>query len=52
MYAIRSYYETGQILDAMGGRVDTRLYPGMGHTVNRDEIKFVQGMIDRLLLGE
>lgn len=30
--------ETAAALDAMGGRVDLRVYPGMGHTVNEDEL--------------
>ena len=30
--------ESAQILEALGGDVVYRLYPGMGHTVNRDEI--------------
>lgn len=30
--------ESGRILEGLGARVDVRLYPGMGHTVNADEI--------------
>jgi predicted esterase len=30
--------ETAVALDRLGGAVDTRIYPGMGHTVNRDEL--------------
>jgi predicted esterase len=29
---------TGDVLTRLGGEVDLRLYPGMGHTVNADEI--------------
>ena len=37
--------ESRRVLAALGGDVTERLYPGMGHTINRDEIAAVQGMI-------
>jgi predicted esterase len=40
--------ETAQVFRGLGGDVTARLYPGMGHLVNADEIAFVQGMIDAL----
>ncbi len=40
---------SAQVFQAMGGDVTVRLYPGMGHTVNRDEIRFVQEMVAKLL---
>lgn len=40
--------ETADVLSAMGADVTMRLYPGMDHTVNQDEIDFVRGMIDSL----
>lgn len=40
---------SAQVFRAMGGDVTLRLYPGMGHTVNRDEIRFVQEMVARLI---
>jgi hypothetical protein len=33
----------------MGATVDRRIYPGMGHLVNRDEILAVQQLIDGVL---
>jgi predicted esterase len=30
--------EAARILDSMGGQVDFQIYPGMGHTINHDEI--------------
>jgi phospholipase/carboxylesterase len=42
---------TADVLAGLGGEVDLRLYPGMGHTVNRDEIEAVQAMLDDLLDG-
>lgn len=40
--------ETSQHLRALGAQVDERIYPGMGHTINRDELDAVQGLIDRV----
>jgi len=40
--------QSAEVLQRMGGDVTTRLYPRMGHTVNRDEIRFVQGMMKEL----
>jgi phospholipase/carboxylesterase len=40
--------ESATVLRALGGAVEARLYPGMGHTVNQDEIAFVQGILDEL----
>ena len=38
--------ETRDILAGMGADVDARIYPGMGHTVNADEIVAVGRVID------
>ena len=38
-----------QVLRRMGADVDMRLYPGMGHTVNGDEIEAVKGMMERVI---
>ncbi|HLQ30451.1 MAG TPA: phospholipase, partial [Ktedonobacteraceae bacterium] len=40
---------TAEVLEHLGGNVTTRLYPNMGHTVNRDEILFVREMMVALL---
>jgi len=37
--------ETGEVLKKMGGEVETRLYPNMGHFVNQDEIQVVRGLL-------
>lgn len=37
-----------EVLRRIGGEVTERLYPGMGHTVNHDEIKFVREMMANL----
>lgn len=42
---------SAQVMERLGGEVTMRLYPGMGHLVNDDEIEQVQAMMDRLLEG-
>jgi predicted esterase len=39
---------TAEVLTSLGANVTTRLYPGMGHTVNDDEIAHVQRMMDAI----
>ena len=41
--------ETAQVLGALGGQVTARLYPGMGHTINQDELAHVIALLDELL---
>jgi predicted esterase len=41
--------ESASVLRALGGEVTMRLYHGMGHVVNEDEIAAVQVMISDLL---
>lgn len=38
--------ESGRILAGLGAAVDVRLYPGMGHTVNAEEIAVVAGILE------
>lgn len=40
---------TAEVLRRMGADVDMRLYPGMGHTVNGDEIEAVKGMMEGVI---
>lgn len=37
--------ESTRVIQALGGDVTERLYPGMGHTVNEDEIAFVRSIM-------
>ncbi len=34
-----------EVLKRIGGEVETRIYPGMGHTINQDEIAYVRGIL-------
>ncbi len=42
--------QSAEVLQRMGGNVTLRLYPNMGHTVNRDELQFVRSMMAALLV--
>lgn len=37
--------ESSAVLQAMGAAVDERIYPGMGHTVNQDELQAVNALL-------
>ncbi len=37
---------TAQVLERLGGKVTNRLYPGMGHTINQDEIDFGRQILE------
>ncbi|HZU02445.1 MAG TPA: dienelactone hydrolase family protein [Ktedonobacteraceae bacterium] len=41
----RRVQQSSEVLQRLGGDVTMRLYPGMGHMVNEDEIQFVRGMM-------
>lgn len=39
-------HETAAVLEDLGGDVTTRIYEGMGHGINDDELDVVAGMVD------
>lgn len=41
--------ESAEVFRRMGAAVTKRIYPGMGHVVNDDEIAFARGLLDELL---
>jgi len=41
--------ESTVVFEKMGATVTERIYPGMGHTVNQDEVDFVKGMMQALV---
>lgn len=43
--------ESEAVLERLGARVKRKLYPGMGHLVNEDEIAEVQSVLDEVLAG-
>lgn len=42
-------HETAVVLEAMDADVTKRLYEGLGHGINEDELEFVSGMVAALL---
>jgi phospholipase/carboxylesterase len=42
-------HESTQVLRRLGGDVTERIYPGMGHTINDDEVKQIRRMLAGLL---
>lgn len=41
--------ETEEVFSRMGGNVDKRIYPGMAHTINRDELDAAQGIVASII---
>jgi predicted esterase len=39
------FQEAARIFTSLGAEVDLQIYPGMGHTINQDEIKRVRDII-------
>jgi predicted esterase len=37
--------ESAEVFGRLGAAVDARIYPGMGHTVNRDELQAIQSLL-------
>jgi phospholipase/carboxylesterase len=42
-------HETAEVLAAMGAAVEKRIYTNFGHTVNQDEVEWVQELLARLV---
>ena len=43
--------EAAEVLQKLGGKVTKRFYPNMDHTVNQDEINFVRGLMESLIIS-
>jgi phospholipase/carboxylesterase len=41
-------HETAQVLEALGGAVTERIYPGLGHGINDDEIGHIRRLLARV----
>jgi predicted esterase len=44
---VERVHETADICRRLGGTVDERIYPGMGHTINHDELEAVRALLQR-----
>jgi predicted esterase len=42
---VERVHESAEVFRRMGAAVDERIYPGMGHTVNRDELDAVSRLL-------
>jgi len=45
-------HESAEVLRRMGSDVTERIYPGMGHTINDDEVKHVRGILAGLVRAD
>lgn len=48
---LEQVHEAAAVLGRLGAQVDERIYPGMGHTINQDELDAVRDMIAETLKG-
>ena len=46
---VERVHESADILESLGADVTKKIYPGMGHTVNEDEIDHINKMIKKVL---
>lgn len=46
---VKRLHESTSVFRRMGAEVTERIYPGMAHTVNADEIRFTQALMDQVL---
>jgi predicted esterase len=44
--------ETAEVFRGLGAAVDLRRYPGMGHTINAEELDLVRNVVHGVLIGE
>ncbi len=40
--------ESSKLMERLGGVVTERIYPGMPHTINQDEIRWLQSLVDEV----
>lgn len=46
---VQRVHRSAEVLEELGGDVTKRIYEGMGHTVNRDEIRVVRDIVARVV---
>jgi predicted esterase len=42
--------ESEEIYESLGAKVTKKIYPNMGHTINRDELKYISMIMQRALI--
>ena len=45
---VERVHETAEVFEKMGAEVDKRIYPGMGHTVNEEELNHVREQLSKV----
>lgn len=45
-------HHSAEVMTRLGGDVTKRIYPGMGHTVNQDEVDFVRSLLGDVAAGD
>ena len=46
---VERVHESAEVFETLGAKVDKRIYPNMGHTVNMDEIEAVKAIAQELV---
>jgi phospholipase/carboxylesterase len=46
---VERVHVTAEVLEGLGADLEKRIYEGMGHGVNEDEVEYVSGMVAELL---
>lgn len=49
---VERVHETRDVFERLGADVEERIYEGMGHTINEDEIQFVRELLTRVAADE
>ncbi|MDI6401426.1 dienelactone hydrolase family protein [Balneolaceae bacterium ANBcel3] len=49
---VERVHETAEILDQLNGNVTKKIYPGMGHIVNEEELEFFERMLRSIVESE
>ena len=49
---LQRVFQTRDAMRALGGNVTERIYEGMGHTVNADEVKFIRRLLAELAMDD
>ena len=45
-------HETARVFGSLGGTITKRIYPGMGHTINQDEIIQVRNLLTKVVTND
>ncbi|MEX2534918.1 MAG: dienelactone hydrolase family protein [Trueperaceae bacterium] len=47
---VERVHETARVLESLNAQVEKRIYPGMGHTINEDEVERVRALLQGVLV--